>query len=83
MLPKTVSFNRTRVELKCTNVILNQQLLQFLSFLEDIFMDVLYEYHDNLISQVSDAFFCYLIDTINWSSGCWPLKDQGDPAKRR
>lgn len=37
-------------------------------------MDVLYEYHDNLISRVSDAFFRYLIDTVNWKQRMLAIK---------
>ncbi len=30
-------------------------------------MDILYENHNNLMSQVSDSFFRYLMDTIEWN----------------
>lgn len=37
-------------------------------------MDILYEYSDNLINQVTDTFFRYLIDIINWDQRMLAIK---------
>lgn len=40
-------------------------------------MDILYEYHSNLISHVSDSFFRYLMDTIEWNQRMLPITREG------
>lgn len=37
-------------------------------------MDVLYEYSDNLMNQVQDTFFRYLLDDINWNQRMLAIK---------
>lgn len=37
-------------------------------------MDILHEYHNNLISQVNDTFFRYLMDTIKWNQRMLAIK---------
>ncbi len=37
-------------------------------------MEILYEFHDNLLRNVSDSFFRYLLDTINWDQRMLAIK---------
>lgn len=37
-------------------------------------MEILYEFHDNLLRNVSSSFFRYLLDTINWNQRMLAIK---------
>jgi hypothetical protein len=37
-------------------------------------MDILYEFHDNLLRNVNNSFFRYLLDTINWDQRMLSIK---------
>lgn len=45
-----------------------------MSFTDHIFMDILYEFHDNLLRTVKNTFFRYLLDTINWEQRMLAIK---------
>lgn len=45
-----------------------------MSFPDDTFMDILYTYYDNLIHQVEDTFFRFLVDNINWNQRMLAIK---------
>jgi len=45
-----------------------------LSFINDILMDILYEFQDNLLRNVNNSHFRYMLDTINWEQRMLAIK---------